>query len=291
MNETEARKYLPAFADGELDVEQNLRVLEHMAMNPEATRRVMHQQQLRQAVDRAMQDPTATAPDSLRESIEQLAAQTPITPTSTPPEAAPAQEPSHHDTPRQAPTLGWIGRWVPAAVAAVLLISATALFYQFNPTATASPVSDARYAVFVNRHLGCSRMIEKLMHMERFAQNLEALPESLAAYLGDQPTPGLDLASIGYTFYAVGQCNAPGGQSVHLVYHHKDHPDGQNALSLWIRRYTGSPAIKPDQPYLVAPSGTPSPMIVWRRGGMIYYLIGDSLGSVGTASQLLRLTS
>jgi len=49
MKESEIRKYLPAFADGELDVEQNLKVLEHMAMDPKATRRVMHQQQLKQA--------------------------------------------------------------------------------------------------------------------------------------------------------------------------------------------------------------------------------------------------
>ena len=45
----ECKKYLAAFADGELDVDQNLRLLEHMKMDPNATARVAHQQQLREA--------------------------------------------------------------------------------------------------------------------------------------------------------------------------------------------------------------------------------------------------
>ena len=58
MDSKEILRYVEAFADGELDVEQNLRVLEHMAMNPTATRRVLHQQQLRQAVERVIRQVT-----------------------------------------------------------------------------------------------------------------------------------------------------------------------------------------------------------------------------------------
>jgi len=66
MDDKTIRKYLAAFADGELEVEQNLRVLEHAAMNPQATRRVMHQQQLRRAVGAPMASHAPAAPPWLR---------------------------------------------------------------------------------------------------------------------------------------------------------------------------------------------------------------------------------
>ena len=50
----ECKKYLAAFADGELDVDQNLRLLERMKMDPNATARVTHQQQLRENVCRSL---------------------------------------------------------------------------------------------------------------------------------------------------------------------------------------------------------------------------------------------
>ena len=77
MDDKEVRKYLAAFADGELEVEQNLRVLEQMAMNPQATRRVMHQQQLRRAIKRSIDESTPEDSDRLRETISDLAQNTP----------------------------------------------------------------------------------------------------------------------------------------------------------------------------------------------------------------------
>ena len=287
LNEHESRKYLAAFADGELDVEQNLRVLEHMAINPTATRRVMHQQQLRQAVDRTIRNETPATPEALKQQIQKLMADTPVTDQAAVTRGATrAQDVS---------VLARIGRWVPLTAAAIFFVAAlvvqnlpeqnTPLLF---PSIAQNPVPESQYGMFVKRHLGCSRMVDKLMHTELFPQDLKALPASLSKYLGGKATPGLDLSSIGYEFYAVGECAVPGKQSVHLIYHAKNDPTGQDALSLWMRRYSGLPAIEPDQAYYVEAGGS-HPLIVWRQGDMIYYLVGNSLTNTDRAAQKLRL--
>ena len=76
MNENEARKCLPMFADVEQGVKKNLQVLEHIVMNPEATSRVMHQQQLRQRVNRSIQESTPTVLTWLDQRLREIAEQT-----------------------------------------------------------------------------------------------------------------------------------------------------------------------------------------------------------------------
>lgn len=287
LNEHETRKYLAAFADGELDVEQNLRVLEHMAINPTATRRVMHQQQLRQAVDRTISNATSATPESLKQQVQKMMADAPV--------AGHATAQSEASRGGRAPVLARIGRWTPLAAAALFFIAALVVLdisqqhsSPLIPPIAMNPISEPQYGMFVKRHLGCSRMIDTLHHMELFPQDLKALPASLATFLGGQATPGLDLSSIGYEFYAVGECNVPGEKSVHLIYHAKDDPSGHDALSLWIRRYSGSPAIELDRAFYVEAGGA-NPLVLWRQGGMIYYLVGNSLANTDRALQKLRL--
>ena len=73
MNPKHLHKFLSAFADGELAIEQNLRILKRMALDPQTTRRVMHRQQLHKMVRRAMDDPALKAPETLRAQIVKLA--------------------------------------------------------------------------------------------------------------------------------------------------------------------------------------------------------------------------
>jgi mycothiol system anti-sigma-R factor len=63
----EFRKFLYAFADGELETRENLEVLEHLNMCPSCTRKVAMQQELRAAVTRVC--PSEPAPDALRERV------------------------------------------------------------------------------------------------------------------------------------------------------------------------------------------------------------------------------
>ncbi len=285
LNEHEVRKYLDAFADGELDVEQNLRVLEHMAMNPTTTRRVMHQQQLHQAVKRALDQDTPVVPDSLRKRIEQLAQTVTLD--------ADQGDRFRSDATQQAmgggrSVLARIGRWVPLIAAAVFFISALAVLSVANKSG--STISDTNYIRFVSRHTICSRKIEKLARVELFPQNIEELPPALAQFLGGPAAMGLDLSSLGYEFQAVGECNVPGDKSVHLIYRAKDDPTGDDTLSLWIRRFAGSPDISSDRFYAVAGSDAANPLIFWRQGGMIYYLVGNSFDRVDSAAKRIRTT-
>lgn len=291
LNEHESRKYLAAFADGELDVEQNLRVLEQMAINPQATRRVMHQQQLRQAVDRAIRDSTPQTPEDLRRTIEQLTSQNPAKSAAGIGEDQKSRPTKPLPLPTPSGSSGvWthFTRWTPLAAAAMFFVSAlVVLNLAKHPE---EPVPGAQYAMFVNRHNSCSRTIEKLSRMDQFPQNIEALPVALGGFLGEQPTPGLDLSALGYEFQAVGECNVPGDKSVHLIYRARGDNSGSDTLSLWVRRYSGSPRVDPDRLYVVTDAGTTEPLLVWRQGAMIYYLVGRSLGRVESAANRLRVS-
>ena len=134
MDSKECKKYLAAFADGELDVDQNLRLLERMKMDPNATARVTHQQQLRDSVCRCMTGDCPPLPSSLQQSIMQT-----------------FEEPSIDE---QANVIGRIGTyqfttWLSSAAA--LIAICLSLFMYFNqPSNTvlnfaASPLADAQH--------------------------------------------------------------------------------------------------------------------------------------------------
>ncbi len=283
MDETEANKHLAAFADGELDTPETLRVLEHMAADPVVTKRVIHQQQLRQAVGRVISQNSSPAPEALRQKIQQLAASRPRQPNvpTAPLTGRRTGSPSDPAASKRAV----LARWVPLAAA---LIALSAFIFLTRKSAD-HPISQARYAMFINRHGSCSRKIELLMHTERFPQNITKLPSAVAGFLDNPLSSGLDLSAIGYEFHAVGECNVPGGKSVHLIYRAKDDPSGQDTISLWIRQYRNSPDIEPDRPYLLTGVGVTDPLILWRQQGMVFYLVGNSLASVETAKNLLAL--
>jgi len=94
--EQELRRFVAAFADGELDVSDNLRLLEHMAMHPQTTRRVMHQQQLRQLVQWSMRDAAPAPPEYLRRAILERLDAASAAPGASPNEAA-SRPPSEGD--------------------------------------------------------------------------------------------------------------------------------------------------------------------------------------------------
>jgi len=61
MNCTKFQKFAAAFADGELDVEQNLQALEHLNICPDCTRQVATIQQLKTALRRTLSKSSASA--------------------------------------------------------------------------------------------------------------------------------------------------------------------------------------------------------------------------------------
>jgi len=278
------RKYVAAFADGELDVEQNLELLEHMAMDPETTRRVMHQQQLRQAVDRAMSAEPGPAPAALRDRITAL-----------------AQDPDAGGTGPEAASppgiLGRIGRGMMPFGLAAALVLAVLLGIQLSestdpgarPQEVAGPTGGiarvlpaSEFTEFSRRHVVCSRKLTRLDDSIRFPDQLTALPGPLGDYLGlDAPAP--DLSALGYRFAGAGPCPVPGDRAAHLLYRADEKSGRQDAISLWLKPWTGEPTIEAGRVHTVAGEDAAHPMLVWRRNGLVYYLVGDGMERVNEA--------
>jgi len=170
-SDEQMRKYLAAFADGELDVPESLHVLEHMKMNPNATGRVMHHQQMRRLVDQAMRQDVPEVPEALRRSVMELA------------DGEAARE--RRDA-RGGAVLARIGRWAPLGLAAALVMGVLLFNPAMPPSGPAEPrfaslVSSDQAAMFSRRHLECSRELERLADRAMFPDRLEDVPQARAA--------------------------------------------------------------------------------------------------------------
>jgi len=280
---SDLRRYIEAFADGELDVETNLRVLERMAMNPQATQRVMHQQELRKLVDRAMREQSPPVPADLRSKIMAIS------------KAAVGEESARQETHAASSDslLFRLRRWIPA-VAAMLLLTVGIYLWSVNQTGPAvgplvhlvgldHPVfrddllESGRVTAMGTRHESCSTEIQKLYKTVEFSADLNEIPKSITKYLGPQiHVPRPDLTKLGYEYRGAGACTLPGGKAVHLVYQPIGSSGRADALSLWIRSdETGQVKVEEGRLYTVTPEGSLHPVLVWRRGSAVYYLVGE----------------
>lgn len=301
MTSQEARKFLPAFADGELDVEQNLRVLEQMAMDPTNTKRVMHQQQLRRACARVMCRPETCCPDALRATLAALAED--AAGNESPPAARAAggaddEAGGGFSGDEPGPVVGVIGRWVaPLAVAAALFIAALVALniYNQNQNATAADRYTADGLItanlassFAKRHDQCALDPGAIMHAELFPADVDQLDDALVEHVDvAMRDAALDLSSLGYDYRIAGLCPVPGNEAVHVVY---QNPEGRT-LSLWIKPYDGQPTLDPGVPYFPPSEHTDHPMVVWRQDNTVFFLVGDRAEDVERARPAIHLTS
>ena len=123
---------LMALADGELDFADQPQVMAKIAEDPKAAHRLAHEQKLKQSCARVMDGPEMKCPDALAGKVLAMATQAHGVDNvdavgsnlgSTP---APKQQTPYTGQ----PIIACIGKWVPAAVAAVLLLAAGVLFNQ-----------------------------------------------------------------------------------------------------------------------------------------------------------------
>ena len=289
MSESDLREAILAYADGELDADASRALVERMADDPQLVRQVLHQQQLRQSVARSMSG-GAEAPDALRTKLNAMAAGAA--------QADSQSAASHSDHAQRPAVLARIGKWMPAAVAAVLLISAFAI-YQSATTPTgpgpiaSHPVEDSsvpswQLAAFEQRHVLCSNTLDMLHRDDALPQRITELPQALTQRYG-HATPGLDLSAIGYEFQRVGPCTVPGSNSLHLIYHAKADTGRDDSISLWIIPYdTSGRELADGQMIAVLGSEAPHPLFMWRQGEMLYYLCGDRAKGMQQAADMLR---
>jgi anti-sigma factor RsiW len=267
MDEKDLRKYLTPFADGELDVEQSVRILEHMAMSPAATKRVMHQQQLRQAVARHLLEQSAAAPINLRARVEAVL-----------PAAAPVNIPFR---PR---------RLIAMAVAAIIVMITGIWIGQYRTPVNvhfdasesyAAPFTTALIHTMKRTHVNCSRFATH-SHSNLFPADLAQLPAALQKYLG-VPCGGADLSEMQYTFIGAEPCPLPGAKTVHLLY--RSAGSLRDTISVFVQPDVGQLKLEENHVYDVGPDPI-HPVKIWREGGLVYYVVGDDKQQVERAFKL-----
>lgn len=282
---------LLALADGELDFADQPQVLAQIAEDPKAAHRLAHEQRLKQACCKAMDGPEMKCPNELAGELLAMAGG-----------PSPAVNPSTRSTTTAAqpyagpPVIARIGRWVPAAIAAVLLLAAGVMFNQASTGGTgginasaAAFLSADQIQNLTGRHFDCAERPDRLKNPTQFGgEDFEQLPGRLSDYFKtDANKLSLNLDGIGYDYQLTGTCSLPGSGAVHIVYHKHANPD--KSISVWI-----VPA-KPEHDkltegrvYAEVSDNLLRPVIFWRDGGLLYYLVGDSIEDCDKAVQQLR---
>lgn len=270
------REYLTAFADGELDAAQTLRVLDYIEEHPEGMQLVRTHQHLRLAADRTVRAHTPPTPENLRRRLETLASAAPAT---------------------RSPRMRLVGRRWPAVAAACLVAGAligrslpgTGPFTPPAPTAplaidNAEPIPATTVAHATRVHADCSRLREGL-HAAGYPRELAGLADAVTLDLGgDDPYP--DLSGLGYRFVGAGPCADPLQDTVHLLYV-STAPGHQQNVSVFAQRNADQFPLEPGKLYVVSGPRSPFPMYAWETKQVVYFLIADSESTIRAARQAI----
>lgn len=288
MDQTsDMKRMIEAYADGELSPDERVLVAERLAADPSAMRQVVQVEKLRAACRRVMTRQCPKCPAELRRRLQESAIHEPMRSTAAalPVGEGPVRRAADHG--------GWrisFGQWLPLAAAAMFFLAAVvALQIGSNRPSLGDgailPVSQVEQ--FQWRHTRCSRQIDDLARSEQLARPIEQVPAAIADLLGQAPVAVLDLSALGYRFEGAGPCNIPGHKAVHLIYRADEQTGRQDTLSLWIQPDEQQLNIAPETLHQITGDQAAHPMLVWRHGGMIYYLVGDSDQGVRDAAQTL----
>lgn len=279
---------LLALADGELDFADQPQVLAKLAEDPKAAHRLAHEQRLKQACAKVMDGPEMKCPNELAGKLLAMASDASNT-------AAPTRPIQTQQAPYAGPPiLARIGRWVPTAVAAVLLLAAGVLFTQArNTPVLVGPgdivLSDNQVKNLTGRHFDCAERPDRLKNPDQFGgDDFEQLPGKLSDYFNTKTDQlSLNLDGIGYDYQLTGTCSLPGSGAVHIVYHKHDNP--KQSISVWI--VSAKPEhekLTEGRVYARVGDDLLRPVIFWRDGGLLYYLVGDSIQDCDKAVKQLR---
>lgn len=286
---------LLALADGELDFADQPQVMAKIAQDPKAAQRLADEQRLKQACAKAMDGPQMKCPDDLAGKLLAMAGDT-SSKTSAPTQFARAQQ--QQASYAGPPVLARIGRWAPTAVAAVLLLAAGVLFSQASSNSSSSGGADSAMLVNLSpekiqqitaRHIDCADRPDRLRNPDQFGgKDFEQLPGKLRDYFKtDANQLALNLDGIGYDYQLAGTCSMPGSGAVHIVYKKQETPD--QSISVWIvPSRPEHDKLQEGRVYSEVNQDILHPVIFWRDGGLLYYLVGDSIEDCDKAVQQLR---
>jgi|GEM_PF-2010856 len=204
-----------------------------------------------------------------------------------------------------APVIGRIGpslvsRWLPSAVAALLLVSALIVFNIdrgiSGDGSGAQILSVSTVDRLARRHITCANDPIQMQASGLLTEPAQVdLPKAVTSLMkSDGVSPvslGLDLIPAGYEFVAVGPCNAPGADSVHLLYRKIGSINSMaTMLSVWLQPARVSDAaasLEDNRVYTIDQHGC-SPVRVWKQGGMVVYVAAESESDCMMASKAVR---
>lgn len=273
---------IAAFADGEVDPARHAEALRKLADDPQNADRVAFQAALRAKVAGCLD--CTPCPEEVRTRIEtamraELAKPTPDAVTE-PPQAP--SEPAESAAPAVAGRIGPSTRgfspWVPAALAACLLVAAVGFFLSSpgggGGGGAAGPLSSELLASFSREHVSCVQGERTPMDAEAFPASVEALPGTLAERFNRPRVPAsFDLSPVGLRFVAAGACVLPAKGSVHLVY--EDPQRAGRGVSVWLRVVDErSPELEEGRPYM-ASAGERASMVFWRTEGVDVFVVSE----------------
>lgn len=199
MNCQSFRKYVGAFADGELDTDLSLQALEHLNMCPSCAQRIAEVEAIKASLRRIWSQ--ERAPDSLRTRIE-------VALRGTSPASPIEADASSPVAPRR------FRLAAPLAAAATLVLGVAIWQLAVAPPAAGLPAALA--AAVRAQHRDCIAMGDK-HHDPTLARTCEAIRDGLGQRLAlDVAAP--DLADLGCDLVGADECGVRGRKGAHVLY-------------------------------------------------------------------------
>jgi hypothetical protein len=261
---------------------------------------VAFERSLREHVARAMHEPSS-APPALHDRVASILAAGAASAGEDAAGKGDAASPPEIRTLGSSDRSFWSGGprlWMSIAAAVLLVASAGVLFNVVGlpeqpagqqSLAEATPIINgvprSQLVGFMTReHDRCATLSPEVMRKLSIT-SLDGACAAATEYFG-APINAAELLANDYTFAGYGRCGVPGGgKSVHLVY--KPRNASLQPISLFIQEDRGGCRLEEGRTYVVACEESPSPLFVWRREGLIFYLVSPQrMPAESTPTQL-----
>lgn len=277
---------LRAAADDELDSMGADALQRDLSEHPEDAARIEFERELRKAFSRAMSSETAVVPADLRLRVVAMMGTTPERDMAE--SLGARHEPANRQPSDPRRRRRARATWLVGALALIVLVG---LGIQLSgvlrsPTFAESP-ERARLALagfLGTEHRRCA-LDDRALKRKMTEYQLSEAPAKYQKLLGAE----LSVANVeqaGYAFLGAGQCVVPGsGASVHLVFRdtdampnnpEKDLTCDPTRLSVFIQKDMGELPITPETTYRLGVGENGPLIVVWTRGGLVYYLVTET---------------
>ncbi len=271
MEDHDPANDLTAFADGELDAARSAEVVEYLSARPEAARAVAQSMRFRAAIGRAARTIAPPPSQVVHEQIQSL--------LGSDRQSATVKGSIHIHAPG--------AFWFKMAVAAMLFIAVGVGFDRlvFSPKLTSSgPVPATLVATVTHIHVDCSRAPSE--HNHPFPHELGDLADAVKRSL-NRATPYPDLSPIGYQYIGAGPCGKLVEGTAHLLYRSTRGPV-TDTVSLFIQSFHDQMPLAEGKVYWAQGKGSAHPMLVWRKGNLVFFFVGDAAEPIVDAARLMN---